>query len=174
MLCCWECKGAITSKIKHAIRLKTSPARLAQLLQPSVAFCFRLQPMTAHWTVSFCDRLRLLPYFPVPKRFQCLYQRTLIDAIFIYSTQTDNPVFAVQSTYTTLCSTQSGSSVGSVTLCSVHVITCNHLSQEVLWFVCLFVGSFVRSLHSFVCDFPKSTGPIFMKFGIDVKEYPTQ
>jgi len=26
-------KGAITSKIKHAIKLKTSPARLAQLLQ---------------------------------------------------------------------------------------------------------------------------------------------
>jgi len=25
-------KGAITSKIKHAIKLKTSPARLAQLL----------------------------------------------------------------------------------------------------------------------------------------------
>jgi len=28
-------KGAITSKIKRAIKLKTSPARLAQLLQPS-------------------------------------------------------------------------------------------------------------------------------------------
>ena len=27
-------KAAITSKIKHAIKLKTSPARLAQLLQP--------------------------------------------------------------------------------------------------------------------------------------------
>ena len=34
-----RCKGAITSKIKHAIILKTSPARLAQLLQPSLAFC---------------------------------------------------------------------------------------------------------------------------------------
>ena len=44
-------KGAITSKIKHAIKLKTSPARLAQLLQPSLAFCFSLQPMTTHWTV---------------------------------------------------------------------------------------------------------------------------
>jgi len=45
-------KGAITSKIKHAIKLvKTSPARLAQLLQPSLAFCFNLQPTTAHWTV---------------------------------------------------------------------------------------------------------------------------
>jgi len=44
-------KGAITSKIKHAIKLKTNPARLAQLLQPSLAFCFNLQPMTAHWTV---------------------------------------------------------------------------------------------------------------------------
>ena len=40
-------KGAITSKIKHAIKHKTSPARLAQLLQPSLAFCFSLQPMTA-------------------------------------------------------------------------------------------------------------------------------
>jgi len=44
-------KGAITSKIKRAIKLKTSPARLAQVLQPSLAFCFSLQPMTAHWTV---------------------------------------------------------------------------------------------------------------------------
>jgi len=44
-------KGAITSKIKHAIKLKTSPARLAQLLQPSLIFCFSLQPVTAHWTV---------------------------------------------------------------------------------------------------------------------------
>jgi len=41
-------KGAITSKIKHAIKLKTSPAKLAQLLQPSLAFCFSLQSMTAH------------------------------------------------------------------------------------------------------------------------------
>ena len=32
-------KGAIISKIIHAIKLKTSPARLAQLLQPSLAFC---------------------------------------------------------------------------------------------------------------------------------------
>jgi len=38
----------ITSKIKHAVKLKTSPARLAQLLQPSLAFCFSLQPMTAY------------------------------------------------------------------------------------------------------------------------------
>jgi len=29
-------KGAITSKIKHAIKVKTSPARIARLLQPSV------------------------------------------------------------------------------------------------------------------------------------------
>jgi len=36
--------------MKHAIKLKTSPTRLAQLLQPSLAFCFSLQPMTAHWT----------------------------------------------------------------------------------------------------------------------------
>ena len=38
-----DTKGAVTSKIKHAIKLKTSPARLAQLLQPSSAFCFSLQ-----------------------------------------------------------------------------------------------------------------------------------
>jgi len=42
------CKGAITSKINRVIKLKTSPASLAQLLQPSLAFCFSLQPMTAH------------------------------------------------------------------------------------------------------------------------------
>jgi len=45
-------KRAITSKIKraikHTIKLKTSPARLAHLLLPSLAFCFSLQPMTAH------------------------------------------------------------------------------------------------------------------------------
>ena len=41
-------QGAITSKIKHAIKLKTSPARLAQLLQRSLAFCFSLQSMTAY------------------------------------------------------------------------------------------------------------------------------
>ena len=40
--------GTITSKIKHAIKLKTSPARHAQLLQPSLAFCFSLQPMMVH------------------------------------------------------------------------------------------------------------------------------
>ena len=42
--------GAITSKMKHAIKLKTSSARLAQLLQPSLAFCFSLQPMTEYRT----------------------------------------------------------------------------------------------------------------------------
>jgi len=44
-------KGAVTSKIKHAIKHKTSPARLAQLLQPSLAFGFTLQPMTGRRTV---------------------------------------------------------------------------------------------------------------------------
>jgi len=46
-----KCKGAITSKIKHAIIIikhKTSSARLAQLLQLSLAFCFSLQPKTAY------------------------------------------------------------------------------------------------------------------------------
>ena len=45
-------KGAITSNIKHATKHKTSPARLAQLLHnccsPHLAFCFSLQPTTAH------------------------------------------------------------------------------------------------------------------------------
>ena len=51
---CRLAKGAITSKIKLAIKHKTSPARLAQLLQPSLAFCFSLQPMMAyhHWTTG--------------------------------------------------------------------------------------------------------------------------
>jgi len=35
------------NKVKHAKKHITSPARLAQLLQPSLAFCFSLQPMTA-------------------------------------------------------------------------------------------------------------------------------
>jgi len=30
--CLRKCKGAVTSKIKHAIKLKTSPGRLAQLI----------------------------------------------------------------------------------------------------------------------------------------------
>jgi len=41
-------KRLITTAIKLTIKLKTSPARLAQLLQPSLAFCFSLQPMTAY------------------------------------------------------------------------------------------------------------------------------
>jgi len=45
---CRSCKGAITSKIKHAIKQITSPAILAQLLLPSLAFCFSLQPITAY------------------------------------------------------------------------------------------------------------------------------
>ena len=55
-------KGAMTSKIKHAIKLKTSPARLAQLLHPSLAFCFSLQPMTAHTCFKFfaCFTLMLI------------------------------------------------------------------------------------------------------------------
>jgi len=40
-------KGAITSKIKRAIKRKTSTAKLAQLLHPSLAFYFSSQPMTA-------------------------------------------------------------------------------------------------------------------------------
>jgi len=44
----YRVKEAITSKIKLAIKHKTSPARLAQLLQPPLAFCFSLQPMTAY------------------------------------------------------------------------------------------------------------------------------
>ena len=40
-------QGAVTSKIKHATKLKTSPARLAQLLQPSLAFCFSALSLAA-------------------------------------------------------------------------------------------------------------------------------
>jgi len=47
-------EGAIASKIKHAIKLKTSLARLAQLLQPSLAFCFSLQPITGRCAVIGC------------------------------------------------------------------------------------------------------------------------
>jgi len=52
--------GGITTTIKHAIKLtiklKTSPgpARLAQLLQPSLAFCCKLQPMTAYRPCRTC------------------------------------------------------------------------------------------------------------------------
>jgi len=35
-------KEAITSKLKHAMKRKTSPARFAQLLQPSLASCYSL------------------------------------------------------------------------------------------------------------------------------------
>ena len=38
--------------MKHAIKLKTSPASLAQLLQPSLAFCFSLKPMTVYRPVA--------------------------------------------------------------------------------------------------------------------------
>jgi len=48
-------KGAITSKIKHAIKHKTNPARLAQLLQP---YCFSLQPMTAYRHCLSCHWLQ--------------------------------------------------------------------------------------------------------------------
>jgi len=33
--------------MNERVKLKTSPARLAQLLQPSLAFCFS---WTTHWT----------------------------------------------------------------------------------------------------------------------------
>ena len=38
--------AAITSKIKHAIKLKTSPERLCTTVAALLAFCFCLQPMT--------------------------------------------------------------------------------------------------------------------------------
>jgi len=43
-------KEAITSKIKHAIKHKTSPARLAQLLQPSLA-CSQWRRTVQSYTV---------------------------------------------------------------------------------------------------------------------------
>jgi len=56
-------KGAITSKIKHAIKLKTSPARFAQLLQPSLAFCFGLQAMTAYRPATVVQVLSFIACF---------------------------------------------------------------------------------------------------------------
>ena len=44
----WPAKEPSQVKTKHTIKHKTSPARLAQLLQPSLALCFSLQPMTAY------------------------------------------------------------------------------------------------------------------------------
>ena len=66
-------KGAITSKIKHAIKHKTSPARLAQLLQPSLAFCFSLQPMTAYRPVvqQLCKSCRTRFMFYCMFYFTC-------------------------------------------------------------------------------------------------------
>ena len=55
-------KGAITSKIKHAMKHKTSPARLAQLLQPSLASSFSLQPMTVYRPATVVQVLQDLFY----------------------------------------------------------------------------------------------------------------
>jgi len=51
-------KAAITSKIKHAIKLKTSPARLAQLLQPSLAFWFSFSANDGYMVVQFWTERR--------------------------------------------------------------------------------------------------------------------
>ena len=59
--------GGITTTIKLAIKLtiklKTSlgPASLAQLLQPSLAFCCKLQPMTAYGTPSLAATYNKMP-----------------------------------------------------------------------------------------------------------------
>ena len=65
---CSNSKGTITSKMKHAIKHKTSPTRLAQLLQPSLAFyfyspawCRPTQPCTLRR--STCSPLLVLPLF---------------------------------------------------------------------------------------------------------------
>jgi len=63
-ICRLVAKGATTSKIKHAIKLKTSPARLAQLLQPSLAFCFSSQPMAAY---------RPFFHYSVTSVFSCVF-----------------------------------------------------------------------------------------------------
>jgi len=58
--------GGITTTIKHAInltiKLKISPgpARLAQLLQPSLAFCCELQPMTTASLVATATYNKML------------------------------------------------------------------------------------------------------------------
>jgi len=70
---CKSPKGAITSKIKHAIKLKTRPTRLAQLLQSSLAFCFSLQPMTAYRPVvqQLCKSCRTCFIFYCMFYFTC-------------------------------------------------------------------------------------------------------
>ena len=64
-------KGVIASKIKHAIKHKTSPTWLAQLWQPSLAFCFSLQPMTAYRPV-----LDGTPYCRTCFKFYCMFYFT--------------------------------------------------------------------------------------------------
>ena len=71
-------KGAITSKIKHAIKLKTSPARLAQLLQPSLAFCFSLQPITAY-RQQLCKSCRTCFKFYCMFHFTCDHSFTQLN-----------------------------------------------------------------------------------------------
>jgi len=61
----WAAKGAITSKIKHAIKHKTSPARLAQLLCKSCRTCFMFYCMF-YFT---CDR-SLMSTFGILCRWQ--------------------------------------------------------------------------------------------------------
>jgi len=45
---------ALYAGLKHAIKLKTSPARLAQLLQPSLAFCFSVPSSPGRYAVIGC------------------------------------------------------------------------------------------------------------------------
>jgi len=74
-------KGAITSKIKHAIKHKTIPARLAQLLQPSLAFCFSLQPVTAYGTAYGKLRYKLIELKLVEFRGTDLQQESVADPV---------------------------------------------------------------------------------------------
>jgi len=73
-------KGAITSNIKRAIKLKTSTAKLAQLLQSLLAFCVNLQPMTAHWTMLMLMRAATLVAGLVSSFIACFRPILLVNA----------------------------------------------------------------------------------------------
>jgi len=60
---------------------KTSPASLAQLLQPSLAFCFSLQPMTAYRQLHSCASLAGLVLCFIACFFTCDRSLSLTDMI---------------------------------------------------------------------------------------------
>ena len=55
---------------------KTSPVRLAQLLQPPLAFCFSLQPMTAYRPVASFILLAIAPLTRYVERYLTDFDQT--------------------------------------------------------------------------------------------------